>query len=31
LKSQVYPAIVKDKSNKGTIRMWASSVDRRVE
>lgn len=23
LKTQVYPAIVKDKSNKGTIRMWA--------
>jgi two-component system, chemotaxis family, CheB/CheR fusion protein len=23
LKSQVYPAILKDKSNKGTIRMWA--------
>lgn len=23
LKSQVYPAIVKDKANKGTIRMWA--------
>ncbi|HET7150674.1 MAG TPA: chemotaxis protein CheB [Candidatus Acidoferrum sp.] len=23
LKSQVYPAIVKDKLNKGTIRMWA--------
>ena len=23
LKSQVYPAIVKDKGNKGTIRMWA--------
>ncbi|MFC5862814.1 chemotaxis protein CheB [Acidicapsa dinghuensis] len=23
LKTQVYPAIVKDKANKGTIRMWA--------
>lgn len=23
LKAQVYPAIVKDKANKGTIRMWA--------
>jgi len=23
LKTQVYPAIVKDKGNKGTIRMWA--------
>src|SRR5438874_5519591 len=23
LKSQVYPAILKDRSNKGTIRMWA--------
>lgn len=23
LKNQVYPAIVKDKANKGTIRMWA--------
>jgi two-component system CheB/CheR fusion protein len=23
LKTQVYPAIVKDKGSKGTIRMWA--------